>query len=185
MGGFAMEKKILILAMALLLGWVVSASALPLDLGTFTAYPGATLSGSQVLFAESLDYASIYFFNDNFLVPIDANILSFNYDFGLGADDVGDYFTFDQDFVSHLFVNTDVLNGYFSVDLSPFRGTIISLAWGLIWGDDDFAGSTAKLYNLDLARADSTAPVPEPSTIMLFGTGIIGLLRYIRKKEQV
>jgi len=48
-----MEKKILILAMALLLGWVVSASAVPLDLGIFTADLGATVSGNQVLFAES------------------------------------------------------------------------------------------------------------------------------------
>jgi len=52
-GGFAMEKKILVLAMALLLGWVVSASAVPLDLGIFTADLGATVSGNQVLFAES------------------------------------------------------------------------------------------------------------------------------------
>ena len=48
MGGFAMEKKILILAMALLLGWVVSASAVLLDLGTFTGDPGATVSQNEV-----------------------------------------------------------------------------------------------------------------------------------------
>lgn len=182
-----MKKQIFIFTTALLLCWSVSVSAALLDLGTFTADPGATVSGNQVLFSESFDSNAIYFYNDNFLVPTDATILSFNYDFALGAGDYDDYFTFDQDFTSKLLVDVDVSNGSFSLDLSSLRGSTISLAWGLVWGGDDLAGSTARLFNLDLGASGGPVSVPEPEqiSVIIFGLFIIGFAAYMTKKGKM
>jgi hypothetical protein len=181
-----MKKEILILVMAIVFGLTVSATAVPLDLGTFTADDGATVSGNEVSFAESFEYASIFFYDGSFVVPLDATILSFNYDFALGEGDIGDYFSFEIDFVPEMIAFENATSASFSFDLTPYRGLTIDLAWGLVWGgiEGDLAGSTARLFNIDLARADTTAPVPEPTSIILFGTGIIGLAGYIRKKAQ-
>jgi len=154
--------------------------AVPLDLSGFTAQDGVSESGEVVTFTEDMNYAAIYFYNDNYVVGDDATILSFNYDFHLGTDDYDDYLTFELDFWPELDVDVNTTAGYFEIDLSFYQGQTISLAWGLIWGGDWDAGTTASVYNIDLAT--SAAPVPEPGTIILLGTGLVGLFGLGRKK---
>ena len=53
-------------------------------------------------------------------------------------------------------------------------------AWGLLWDGDGTAGTTASVYNIDLAS--NTSPVPEPATLLLLGTGLFGLCAFGRRK---
>lgn len=49
-------------------------------------------------------------------------------------------------------------------------------------GTDFYAHFTMGCGNDDLMGHGSTAPVPEPGTMILLGTGLIGISRYARKK---
>lgn len=50
------------------------------------------------------------------------------------------------------------------------------------WEDLDFRGSTDKDYNDLVVEIHGAAPVPEASTLMLFGSGLSGLLFLARRK---
>lgn len=152
--------------------------AMPLDLSGFTATDNVVVGSNEVNFTEDTNFASWYFYNDNFVVDNNAQTLSFNYDFLLGPNDQNDYLAFDFNNVSQLQVVTTTTGGNFGFDLSSYRGQQVSLAWGLVWGGDESAGSSARVYNFDLSQtSDTSNAVPEPTTLLLFATGFAGLLR--------
>lgn len=153
-----------------------------MDLSTFTCDPLGPVSetGGVVTFIEDINYSAIYFYDDFFVVGNDATILSFDYNFQLGLNDYDDYLTFELDFSPELDVDTDITGGHFEIDLSSYQGSTVSLAWGLIWGGDWDAGTTASVYNIDLAT--QAAPVPEPCTLILMGSGLVGLFGLGRRK---
>jgi hypothetical protein len=189
-----------------------SAFATPIDLTGFSSNPAydashggiSTLTPGEVRFHEHLDdfgFASdVTFSNDSFLVENDMEILSFSYEFALGIDDYDDFFTFsfiedynDPKSPEIILLEADVNNssGIVSFDLTPYQNQAVSLSWRLLWGWDgywdadnnwisDITGSSAKIFNLDITRDSSS--VPEPSTMFLMGSGLIGLSVLWRKK---
>lgn len=164
--------------------WVGVASADPLDLSTFTEYdePYVIEIGGIVNFTEDIDYATLYYADDYFQVPGNALELSFDYDLVLGADDYDDYLTFEVDFNPVAYFDFSDASGHFIFDLSTYQGQEISLAWGLIWGGDEYVGTAANISNIDIATAAGTNPVPEPATMLLLGSGLVGLVGMGRRK---
>lgn len=159
------------------------AQAVPMDLngfGVIESQQGSVTEGGGVVdFAENMFDAALYYYNDNFDVDASATTLSFDYDFTLGQFDVGDYVQFNVNSSEQWYVEATG-TGHVEFDLTAFQGTTISLDWALVWGGDWDATTTASISNIDVA----TAPVPEPATMLLFGSGLVGLYASNRKKDR-
>ncbi|MFZ5766257.1 MAG: PEP-CTERM sorting domain-containing protein [Thermodesulfobacteriota bacterium] len=164
------------------------ARAVPVDLSGFSVLenePGSVVeSGGVVSFTENMSDAALYFYNDFFDVAANAVSLSFDYEFALGDDDAGDYLQFNVDYAEQWFVDGSG-GGQVVFDLTPWQGQTISLDWGLIWNGDEVAGSTARIFNIDLAAAPTGGadPVPEPAAMLLFGSGLAGLYGAARRRR--
>ena len=162
--------------------WCNTVFSAPLDWSGFESDDLSLASldsnNTTLNFSEDIDYLSVYYYNDGFIVPSTATILSFNYEITLLTDDHFDYLTFEMfdtygdtilmdefgdpvDYVEFPGVNNSTLSGSYSVDLTNYQDAIISIAWGFIEDDfDEIVGSSARILDIDLAEA--AAPVPSP-----------------------
>ena len=179
-----MKKIILASAISGLLFWGIlgQAQAIPLDLsgfGVIENQPGSVVENSGVVdFTENMVDCALYYYNDVYDVDASATTLSFDYDFTMGQFDYGDYVQFNVNYTEEWYVDATG-SGHVEFDLTAYQGTTISLDWALVWSGDNDAGTIASISNIDVA----TAPVPEPATMLLFGTGIAGLIGAKRKKR--
>lgn len=156
-------------------GMAGKAPASPVDLSGFSSDPSASISGGTVTLEETPYFSSVFCYNDNFQVPQNGGIFSFTYALDLGTQSDNSLF-FQLQYADILLAQTSS-SGTYSVDLTPYGNTAISVAWGLIWnGDPDSAGAVATISNVDLS------PVPLPPTIWLLGCGLAVLCKFRKTK---
>ncbi len=172
--------------------WAIST---PIDLNDFFSDPTVIVEvdGSSAKLSEDLTFAEVILSNDPFLGDPEVIIaavgrsLKFDFDFmeGAGNDDEFGAFIIDPATGGSLgtpfeFFTSDTSSGTVTFDLSSLTGTSdLGLQFDLL--AFDFASdSMVTVSNVRLVDPANPPAIPEPSTILLFGTGIAGLaaMRY-------
>jgi hypothetical protein len=171
-----------------------------IDLNNFFADPSVTVAadGSSAVFNEDPLLGFVLLANDPGLgdpavitPALGKTLLSFNYTFTLGGPSEEDEFlafVVDPNTGGSLGPSFEFLlsssgSGTVSFDLSPFIGNILGLQFQLsaLLNDGGFS-SIASVSNVQLAEV--TQPVPEPASMLLFGTGLVTYFLYSKRKKK-
>jgi hypothetical protein len=165
-----------------------NAWALPIDLNTFNAPVGNVVvnpAGTLATFTESVDFSPISLENLLLSIPADATIFSFSYQLNVEMNNE-DYFDFYIGDVSNPQFSVggaqpSVYTGIHTVDVSSLAGSSVPVIFSFIAGSND-GGFESALMVSDLQMAVSV--VPEPGTIVLLGSGLLGLFAIPRKRRK-
>ncbi len=158
----------------------VSAQATPLNFTDFTRSTSVTLTGSSAELSEDSTSSPVYM-RDEFTTN---GVLSFDYDLQV-AEHNEDYFDFylGNDSIP-LFSEggtQGIYKGHLQYDLSNFIASEVSVIFALSSGWED------SLYNSCLTISNAVinpSPVPEPTTMFLFVSGLGGIIAGLGRKRK-
>jgi len=176
--------------------WHANAEIIPIDLNDFFADPTVIveLDGSSAEMTEDPPSSPVLLANDpglndpNVIIPGPGRFLFFDYDFAAGAADKDEFGAYVLDGDTGLSVGpqyeffTDATSaGTISFDLTGLIDQTLGLQFQLSTLPNDLGfDSIVTVSNVRLASA--AAPIPEPATMILVGTGLFGLIGLGRKK---
>ncbi len=169
--------------MTLVFGMVGTASAIPYT-DTYDAghiYMRGSLFGSDDSVSWTFDIT------DNGFNPNTQDVISASVGLNL-SDDGCDFFEFARLNVGDNRFYWEVDNGNISFAITSLMSLSdtgkVAATLTARWGDFYFNSATLSAIGTkpDPSGGDVPAPVPEPSTILLMGTGILGLVAYGRKR---
>ena len=143
-------------------------------------FPGAANAPS----AGTFTYSSFVFFNNDGTIHVLTQqngglfpiLINNTYTFGT---DFGLYFTTNYKSPAETYYSEDALNPNGEAHMLAFVTSLND--WLFAWENQLFATSD-KDYNDMIITAESIKPVPEPGTMLLLGSGLVGLAGWGRKK---
>ncbi len=190
-------NRVLLLMFFFLMIFTSGATATTIDLNDFFADPTVVVAGdgSSAIMSEDPGLTPVLLANDpglgdpNVIIPGPGLALSFDYSFnepaGSGEDDEFGVFILDAATgfsigPAYEFFTQDTSSGNISFDLTGLVGMTLGLQFELssLTIDAGF-GSTLEISNL---KIEEVSTIPEPSTILLLGLGLLGTAGISRKK---
>lgn len=186
--------------------------AIPVDLSKFDLIDENDISffgtdNSSALIREDTDPAApndpslgpVSLLDYDLSIPLNALSLSFDYELVIAPYNE-DYFDF---YFGDLSAPSDWFGGYndsgtedltfagtISLDLIPYGGSaqpiVFALNYGWYDGYDNYGNPAGDMYASKLTISNvALNPVPEPATLLLLGSGLLGIIGFRKKKRSV